>query len=177
MQHVELSTDVAKAEQLLSVHNESVSHMQNCVFEVIQRGQDLQQVGLSGHGSPAEVTLGWVHGKSLFIWLLWLLQVLEQTGVELMADRQYDAPSRIQALLEFLHERELDLEDLAEQKLVKLDQCLQLRQFENDARQVSLLLYLRCSKGSGNSPACWVIAGGDMDPQWGSHDHGWPGVP
>ena len=53
-----------------------------------------------------------------------------------MADQQYDAPTRIQALLEFLHEREMDLEDIAEQKRVKLEQCVQLRHFEIEARQV-----------------------------------------
>ena len=53
-----------------------------------------------------------------------------------MADSQYDAQTRIQVLLEYLHERELDLEDLAEQKRIKLEQCLQLRGFETEARQV-----------------------------------------
>ena len=52
------------------------------------------------------------------------------------ADSQYDAPTRIQVLLEFLHEREMDLEDLAEQKRIKLEQCVSLRQFEIEARQV-----------------------------------------
>lgn len=91
--------------------------------------------------------------------------MLEQTGVELMADRQYDAPTRIQALLEFLHERELDLEDLAEQKLIKLDQCLQLRQFENDAKQVCLHLSFVCV-------ALHFIIGCHLDPEWRSNDHG-----
>lgn len=39
-------------------------------------------------------------------------------------------------MLEFLHERELDLEDLAEIKRIKLEQCIQLSQFQNDANQV-----------------------------------------
>ena len=41
LQHVELSTDAGKAEQYLQIHNDSIVHMQNCVFEVLQRGQDL----------------------------------------------------------------------------------------------------------------------------------------
>lgn len=53
-----------------------------------------------------------------------------------MADSQYSAQTRVQVLLEFLHEREMDLEDLAEMKRVKLDQCVQLCQFQNDANQV-----------------------------------------
>lgn len=53
-----------------------------------------------------------------------------------MADAQYNAQTRVQVLLEFLHEREMDLEDLAEIKRVKLEQCIQLGQFQNDANQV-----------------------------------------
>ncbi len=40
-QHVELSTEVSKAEQYLQMHTDSINHMQNCVFECLQRGQDL----------------------------------------------------------------------------------------------------------------------------------------
>ena len=58
------------------------------------------------------------------------------------ADNQYDAPTRIQVLLEFLHEREMDLEDLAEQKRIKLEQCVSLRQFEIEARQVHITLII-----------------------------------
>ena len=42
---MDLSTDLSKAQQYLQLHSESVQHMQNCVFDVIQRGQDLCQVG------------------------------------------------------------------------------------------------------------------------------------
>ena len=41
---MEMVTDGAKAEQLLQMHNDSVLHMQNCTFEVLQRGQELCQV-------------------------------------------------------------------------------------------------------------------------------------
>ena len=44
LQHMEMVTDGAKAEQLLQMHNDSVLHMQNCTFEVLQRGQELCQV-------------------------------------------------------------------------------------------------------------------------------------
>lgn len=64
-------------------------------------------------------------------------QVFETSGVSLMADSQYSAQTRVQVLLEFLHERELDLEDLAEMKRVKLEQCVQLCQFRADANQVN----------------------------------------
>ncbi|KAL5006006.1 hypothetical protein ScPMuIL_017164 [Solemya velum] len=112
LQHQEMVTDGGKAEQLLQMHNDSVLHMQNCTFEVLQRGQELCQ--------------------TLFLWL----QMFETSGVQLMADTQYDAPTRIQVLLEYLHEREVDLETLAEAKRIRLEQCVQLRNFEIEARQV-----------------------------------------
>ncbi|XP_066996303.2 kalirin [Anabrus simplex] len=105
LQHSELSRDIQKAEQLLRVHNDSVSHMQNTTFQVLQQGQELAQA-------------------------------FENSGMSLMADSQYSAQTRVQVLLEFLHEREMDLEDLAEMKRVKLEQCVQLCQFQNDANQV-----------------------------------------
>lgn len=44
LQHTELSHDTQKAEQLLRLHSESVSHMQNTTFQVLQQGQELAQV-------------------------------------------------------------------------------------------------------------------------------------
>lgn len=77
-----------------------------------------------------------VNHKTSLKYLTICCQVFEQTGVQLMANTQYDALTRIKTLLEFLHEREMDLEDLGEQKHVKLEQCVQLRHFENEAKQV-----------------------------------------
>lgn len=53
-----------------------------------------------------------------------------------MADSQYSAQTRVQVLLEFLHEREMDLEDLAELRRVKLEQSVQLCQLQTNASQV-----------------------------------------
>lgn len=105
LQHCELTRDVAKAEQFLRLHNDSVNQMQNTVFQVLQQGQDL-------------------------------VQVFETSGICIMADSQYNAQTRVQVLLEFLHEREIDLEEVAEVKRVKLEQCIQIGQFQNDANQV-----------------------------------------
>ncbi|XP_076272417.1 trio Rho guanine nucleotide exchange factor isoform X4 [Rhynchophorus ferrugineus] len=105
LQHSELTRDIAKAEQFLRLHNESVSQMQNTTYQVLQQGQEL-------------------------------VQVFENSGICVMADSQYNAQTRVQVLLEFLHDREMDLEDLAEVKRVKLEQCIQLGQFQNDANQV-----------------------------------------
>ncbi|CAB3378546.1 Hypothetical predicted protein [Cloeon dipterum] len=105
LQRSERSIDVQKAEQLLRLHNESVQHMQNTTFQVLQRGQELAQL-------------------------------MESSGVTVMADAQFPAQTRVQVLLEFLHEKEMDLEDLAEMRRVRLEQALQLGQFQSDANQV-----------------------------------------
>ncbi|KAL3284864.1 hypothetical protein HHI36_019002 [Cryptolaemus montrouzieri] len=105
LQHSELTRDISKAEQFLRLHNESVSQMQNTVYQVLQQGQEL-------------------------------IQVFENSGLCVMADAQYNAQTRVQVLLEFLHDREIDLEEMAELKRVKLEQCIQLGQFQNDANQV-----------------------------------------
>ncbi|GFV45273.1 triple functional domain protein [Trichonephila clavipes] len=65
-----------------------------------------------------------------------LYQLFETSGIQLMADDQYDGQARVQVLLDFLQERHLDLEDVAEMKRVKLEQSIQLCQLENDASQV-----------------------------------------
>ncbi|XP_060840380.1 triple functional domain protein isoform X2 [Rhopalosiphum padi] len=65
-----------------------------------------------------------------------LAQVLDKSGVGVMADSQYTAQTRVQVLLEFLHERHMDLVELSEIKRSRLDQAVQLCQFNNDASQV-----------------------------------------
>lgn len=65
-----------------------------------------------------------------------LVQMFEGAGFIAMADSTHNAQTRIQHLLEFLNDRELDLEELAEVKRVKLEQAVQLCQFQNDANQV-----------------------------------------
>jgi len=44
VRHVELSVDVDQAELFLQRHSDSVLHMHNCVFDVVQVGHDLAQV-------------------------------------------------------------------------------------------------------------------------------------
>ncbi|CAL7943982.1 unnamed protein product [Xylocopa violacea] len=66
-----------------------------------------------------------------------LAQVLEQAGVCIMADGQHSAASRVQVLLEFLNEREMDAEDLAEMRRVRLEQTSQLVQLQTDATHVA----------------------------------------
>ena len=53
-----------------------------------------------------------------------------------MADSQYNGQARVQVLLEYIQEREIDIEDLGTIRRIKLEQCIQLCQFEQDANQV-----------------------------------------
>lgn len=53
-----------------------------------------------------------------------------------MTDATQIAQNRIQNLLGLLHDKGLDLEELAELKRLKLEQAVQLCQFQNDANQV-----------------------------------------
>ncbi|XP_051163454.1 triple functional domain protein isoform X3 [Leptopilina boulardi] len=66
-----------------------------------------------------------------------LAQVLDQAGVCIMADGQHTAAARVQVLLEFLNEREMDAEDLAEMRRVRLEQTAQLVQLQADALHVA----------------------------------------
>jgi len=72
-----------------------------------------------------------------------LNKVLDKSGVGVMADSQYTAQTRVQVLLEFLHERHMDLVELSEIKRSRLDQAVQLCQFNNDASQVNIFFLLR----------------------------------
>ena len=82
-----------------------------------------------------------------------------------MADSHYDAPTRIQELLEYLHEREVDLETLADSKRNRLEQCVQLRNFEVEARQVVLYCNNQANSDLGkhccNSPKHEQLCGTD----------------
>lgn len=44
-------------------------------------------------------------------------------------------------LLECIRERQMDVEVLVDMKRVKLEQCIHLLQFENEANQVSLFVW------------------------------------
>lgn len=105
LQHIDVTRNYQIAEQSLRLHNESVNQMQSTVYQIIQQGQELNQL-------------------------------FENCGFIIMADSSHTSTTRVQYLLEFLHDREMDLEDLAETKRVKLEQTIQLCHFQNDANQV-----------------------------------------
>ncbi|ESO07374.1 hypothetical protein HELRODRAFT_191159 [Helobdella robusta] len=104
---IELGSDVSQAEKNLQLHSEKVLLLKNTIYEICQMGQDLLQI-FDRH-----------IGKNYS-----------------PVDQLSDAPKRIQALLEFIKEHEMELESAAEQKRIKLHQCVQLRHLENEAKQV-----------------------------------------
>lgn len=58
-----------------------------------------------------------------------------------MSDNQSDGQSRVKVLLEYIQEREIDIEDMGAIRRIKLEQCIQLCQFESDANQASSKLW------------------------------------
>ncbi|XP_023330642.1 triple functional domain protein isoform X4 [Eurytemora carolleeae] len=65
-----------------------------------------------------------------------LLQLFESSGINLMADSQYNGETRVQVLLEYLQERGVDMEELAAVRRLKLEQCVSLTTYQSDASQV-----------------------------------------
>ncbi|CAG9857602.1 unnamed protein product [Phyllotreta striolata] len=98
--------DPAEGERFLRAHDDAFAQMRSATYQALQRGGELA-MALEG-----------------------------AAGLRVMADAQYDARTRVQVLLEFLHDGQMDLEELAELKRLKLEQSVQLCQYRNDANQV-----------------------------------------
>nr|XP_032526411.1 triple functional domain protein isoform X1 [Danaus plexippus plexippus] len=111
LQRTEPPRDPQQAEQALAAHNESVARMQHATFQVVQQGQELA-------AAIAEAS-----------------DVMASSS-DSSEGAPMDAQARVQLLLEFLHDRQLDLEELAEERRARFEQCVQLGQFQKDAAQV-----------------------------------------
>ncbi|XP_032241354.2 triple functional domain protein isoform X5 [Nematostella vectensis] len=105
-----VAPDLPRAKQALTHHEDYVQDIENASLRTFCRGEEL-------------------------------IDALKQSEIELrvkdpLTAENIDAQTHVHNLLEVLHRKRRDLRDLAEERKIKLEQNLLLRQLESDAKQV-----------------------------------------
>lgn len=131
--------EVPVAEDQLRLHNDSFTRMQQMACDFLQRGQELQQLFESCTPSitvyadffPSDQREVPTHDASSNT-----PGTNGSKGSNGSNSRTSTALQRIQAILEYVREREMDLEDLADVRRARLEETRSFSQLGSDASQV-----------------------------------------
>lgn len=113
-----VANDLPRAKQALAHHEDSVKDIEHAALTTFCRGEEL-------------------------------IDYLKQSEIELrvrdpLTGDNIDAQTHVYNLLEVLHRKRRDLRDSAEERKIKLEQNLLLRQLESDAKQVGIIIFVFC---------------------------------